>query len=250
MESNKKRKGENGIQKKGGLIGRHIFFMKPYLIQTLKELALLGAMRDRIGISSFELARQLGTSQQTASRYLLDLDKNGMINREFGIKKQLIQITQLGAEVLQKEHIDYQQIFELPNRVYFQGRVVSGMGEGKYYTEQKGYVDQFKRKLGFIPYPGTLNVEIKYVERNKLRMLKNYGGINIDEFKTKNRTFGGVTCFHAKIDGATGAIVLPSRSHYSNVIEFISPICLRKQLGLKDGDEVKIMISLDKKLSQ
>jgi riboflavin kinase len=219
--------------------------MKPYLLQTLKELALLGAIRSRIEISSDELARRLDTSQQTASRYLLELDSEQMISRELGIKKQLVEITSLGADVLAKEFSEYEQIFALPNKVFFKGRVVSGMGEGRYYTEQKGYVEQFNEKLGFIPYPGTLNIEIEYIERNKLRLLKNYGGIVIDEFKTKDRTFGGVVCFHAEINDVEGAIVLPKRSHYSNVLEFISQHFLRQKLGLQDGDEVEIVIYLD-----
>ena len=79
--------------------------MKPYLLQTMKELALLGAIKNRIEISSFELAEQLETSQQTASRYLLELDNAGMITRELGVKKQLIQITSIGAEALQEEYL-------------------------------------------------------------------------------------------------------------------------------------------------
>ena len=55
--------------------------MKTYLLQMLKEIALLGALRDKIEISSIELASQIGTSQQTASRYLLELDKMGMITK-------------------------------------------------------------------------------------------------------------------------------------------------------------------------
>ena len=219
--------------------------VKPYLLQTLKELALLGAMRNKIEISSNELARQLQTSQQTASRYLLDLDEGEMITRELGIKKQLIQITDLGAEALEDEFSEYKQIFDLPSKVVFKGTLISGMGEGKYYTEQSGYVDQFKTKLGFIPYPGTLNVEIDYVERNKLRLLKNYGGILIHEFTTKNRTFGGVMCFNATINTSKGAIVMPRRSHYSHIIELISPHYLRKKLHLNDGDVVEIVVYLD-----
>ena len=87
--------------------------MKSYLLQTMKELALLGAIKNKIEISSHELAKQLETSQQTASRYLLELDKNQMIIREMGIKKQLIQITENGSDVLREEHSQYQQIFEL-----------------------------------------------------------------------------------------------------------------------------------------
>lgn len=218
--------------------------MKSYLLQTLKELALLGAVKNRIEISSLELANQLDTSQQTASRYLLDLDQKGLITRELGIKKQLIQITHAGTEFLEEEYLEYQQIFELTEKLFFKGKVVSGLGEGRYYTEQKGYVDQFKEKLGFAPYPGTLNVEIKYVERNKLRLLKNYNAININEFKTNDRTFGSVGCFRAEINGVEGAIVMPLRSHYSNILEFISPCFLREKLDLKDGDDIKIVIYL------
>jgi len=216
--------------------------MKPYLLQTLKELALLGAIKNKIEISSFELSKQLETSQQTASRYLVELDKKGMIKRELGIKKQLIMITGSGEETLQEEHLQYKQIFELTDRIIFKGKVISGLGEGRYYTEQDGYIEQFKEKLGFVPYPGTLNVEIEYIERNKLRLLKNSKAIDILEFQTKNRTFGSVRCFRAEINGLDGAIVLPMRTHYSNVLEFISPEHLRKKLNIEDGNEVKIVI--------
>jgi riboflavin kinase len=216
--------------------------MKPYLLQTLKELALLGAIKNKIEISSLELGKQIQSSQQTASRYLLELDKKGMITRELGIKKQIIQITSIGEDILQNEHLQYQQIFELTDRVQFKGLVVSGMGEGRYYTEQTGYIEQFKEKLGFVPFPGTLNVEIELIERNKLRSLKNNQAIEISEFKTRNRTFGAVRCFKAEINSVKGAIVLPMRSHYSNVLEFISPAYLREKLKLKDGDEVNIVI--------
>jgi len=222
--------------------------MKTYLLQTLKELALLGAAKNKIEVSSLELARQLKTSQQTASRYLLELDHEGLITREFGIKKQIIQVTNTGIDVLHDEYLEYQQIFDLTDEIHFTGRVVSGIGEGRYYTEQNGYMNQFKEKLGFVPYPGTLNIEIKYIERNKLRLLKDYNTIIVDEFRDKNRTFGGVRCFKAEINGVKGVIVLPMRSHYSNILEIISPYYLRKKLDLKDGDEVKVIIHLEKEV--
>jgi riboflavin kinase len=218
--------------------------MKPYLLHTLKELALLGAIHNRIELSSHELARRLETSQQTASRYLLELDTQHMITRELGVKKQLIQVTSLGAELLENEYLSYKQIFDLSTKVVFKGKVVSGMGEGKYYTGQKGYADQFEKQLGFVAYPGTFNIEIEYIERNKLRLLRNFSGILINEFQAENRTFGSVVCFKATINGYKGAIVLPKRSHYASVLECISPYYLREKLGLHDGDEVEVVIYL------
>lgn len=218
--------------------------MKPYLLQTLKELALLGAIHNKIELSSHELAYKLKTSQQTASRYLLELDTLEMITRELGIKKQLIQITIKGANTLENEYMSYKQIFDLTNKIIFKGKVTSGMGEGKYYTEQKEYADQFKKQLGFVAYPGTFNIEIEYIERNKLRLLRNYNGIQINEFQAEKRTFGSVVCFKASINGYKGAIVLPKRSHYATILESISPYHLREKLGLHNGDEVEIIVYL------
>ncbi len=218
--------------------------LKPYLLQTLKELALLGAVQNKIELSSHELGLQLQTSQQTASRYLLELDTQEMITRELGIKKQLIQITSRGSDALESEYLSYKQIFDLTNKVVFKGKLISGMGEGRYYTEQKGYADQFEKKLGFVVYPGTFNVEIKFIERNKIRLLRNYGGIEIDEFPAENRTFGSVVCFKATINGKKGAIVLPKRSHYATVLECISPYNLRETLRLHDGDTVEVVAYL------
>ncbi len=218
--------------------------LKPYLLQTLKELALLGGVHNKIELSSYELAQRLQTSQQTASRYLLELDIQEMIRREMGVKKQLIHITSTGADALENEYLSFKQIFDLSTKVIFKGMVISGMGEGKYYTEQKEYADQFEKRLRFVAYPGTLNVEIEYLERNKIRLLRSYGGIEIDEFQTENRTFGSVVCFKATINGKKGAIVLPKRSHYATVLECISPFNLRQTLRLHDGDTVEVIVYL------
>jgi riboflavin kinase len=213
-------------------------------MQTLKELALLGAVHNKIELSSHELAERLCTSQQTASRYLLELDTQEMVTRELGVKKQLIQITGNGAEALETEYLGYKQIFDLRNKVVFKGTLISGMGEGKYYTGHKGYAEQFEKKLGFSAYPGTLNVEIEYIERNKIRLLRSYGGIEINEFQAENRTFGGVVCFKATINGRKGAIVLPKRSHYTTILECISPDNLRETLRVHDGDIIEVVVSL------
>ena len=215
----------------------------------LKELALLGAIENRIEVSSIQLAEKIDSSQQTASRYLLELDKNKYISREMGIKKQLIHITEKGSDALQKEYLLYQHIFALPRYIHFSGTIVSGMREGTYYTSQQGYITQFEEKLGFIPHPGTLNIEIDPVEKNKLRFLRQESGIEILPFETENRSFGGVKCFPACINNQNTALIFPLRGHYSNILEFIAPFYLRDRLGLIDGDIVKVVVTIEKKLS-
>jgi CTP-dependent riboflavin kinase len=40
------------------------------------------------------------------------------------------------------------------------GKVVSGAGEGAYFTRINWVQEQCDERLGFKPYPGTLNLEI------------------------------------------------------------------------------------------
>jgi riboflavin kinase len=63
-------------------------------------------------------------------------------------------------------------------------------------------------------------------------------------FQNENRSFGVVKCYPAMIGGKVkGALVTAVRSHYdTSVLELIAPVCLRKQLGLKDGNKVKVEI--------
>lgn len=124
-----------------------------------------------------------------------------------------------------------------------EGTVVPGLGEGKYYLLQEKYNEQFKKKLGFEPFPGTLNIELNEKEMGKMKLLKEMEGINIEGFETNERTFGKARCLKGNVEGKEIAAILPERSHHSNVIEIISPINLRKELGLKDGE--RILINLD-----
>ncbi len=216
-------------------------------IRVLKEIALSGGMKEPVRISCQNMAEKLKTSPQTAARRLQVLEQEGLIKRILKGDGQLIMITDRGKEVLMSEYMDYKSIFEEKGRdsAILRGILISGLGEGKYYITREGYMNQFKEKLGFIPYPGTLNIklEIEYVHlRGKLDEKQ---GIKIDGFVTKNRTFGECKCFLCRIDGKDGAVIIPSRTHYpSEILEIISPYNLRKELGLSDGDEVSVEVFL------
>lgn len=217
-------------------------------IVALLSLAKYGCCEKLTRISSSKLASDLGLSQQTASRRIKGLEDEGYITREILPRGQLIRITTRGRELLIKMHTELSHVLEecevpiyLVNGVLF-----SGMGEGRYYMERDGYKKQFKDKLGFEAYPGTLNLELKDREDIAVRQsLENLEGVEIKGFTRDNRTFGTVKCFKALTEGIESAVIIPSRSHYGlNTLEVIAPVNIRRSTNLKDGDivSVKIMV--------
>ena len=218
--------------------------MKYSLIPVLKHLGLEGGIHDFIPLSSRQLGLELGISQQSASKKILELLENELIVRRLGARTQFIKITEKGMNRLRKEYSDYQRLFELADYITIQGVVTSGLGEGKYYITQKGYMDQFIKKLWFKPFSGTLNLKVTGRDLNKFELIKSIEGIPIEGFVDHGRTFGNGKCFLCDIHGVECAIMLPNRSHYENIIEIISKVYLRDKLKLKDGDVVELRVAL------
>ncbi len=124
-----------------------------------------------------------------------------------------------------------------------EGKVVSGDGEGRYYLSLKGYREQVREKLGFDPYPGTLNVLLtpESVERKSLLALRK--PIVLKGFTEGGKRYGEVLAFPATVEGLEAALIIPVKTHHPpEIIEVISPHMLRKTLGLKDGDVVKVVV--------
>ena len=212
------------------------------VIPTLKALALKGAASQMISISTKELSEDLGVSQQTASNRILDLLNKGLITRRLGTRGQSIHISREGMGLLRKEYAEYQSIFGQGEGVRITGIVSTGLGEGKYYLERAQYKKQFSEMLGFMPYEGTLNLKVSDGEMEKLDLLPASRRMHIKGFRAEGRTFGEASCIPVTVRGVDCAIVLPYRSHYTNVLEIISGVHLRERLGLSDGDEVSFEI--------
>jgi riboflavin kinase len=145
-------------------------------------------------------------------------------------------------ELLRAEYHGYHRIFEGPNRIRFSGKVASGLGEGRYYLSQPGYVIQFTERLGYAPYPGTLNVRVGGPALRKAELTGHWTGLRIDGFQASGRTFGGATCFPARMNGHACHFIHPDRTHYKDVVEFIAADCLRDALGVKDDDPVELEV--------
>lgn len=218
---------------------RHIF--------TIIKLAEMGAHRRVAKISTEYLAQKLDASQQTASRYLIELENKGWIKRTVTPEGCLIKITDSGFKELQKLYSNLRFLMEAayPPSITLEGIVFTGLGEGAYYISLEQYKKQFMEKLGFDPYPGTLNLKLTTDYDVKARLeLEAYPAIEVEGFKNENRTFGHVKCYPVIVENKVkGALIFALRSHYdSSVIEIIAPVCLRKHLKLKDGHKVKVEV--------
>ena len=219
-------------------------------ILTLAELFTKGARYNFIPITTSTLGKSIKKSQQAASKHLLELEANGYIERLRSGQKVSVRITTKG-------HADMVKIFStlksslesIPAYLEFKGTVSSGMGEGAYYMSMKGYTKQFKTKLGYIPFPGTLNVKLKDKESIEAkRSLDAYPATLIDGFSDGKRTYGWVKCYPAKINNIEAALILLERTHYDDsIIELISKENIKKTAKLSTGSKISIRVPLSTK---
>ncbi len=216
-------------------------------LKTLLLLAEKDAYVKSVSFTTPILAQQLGTSQQSASRILIKMEKEGLIERRIFGRISYVKLTDKGINELKNLYIELKSIIERPMEVTLEGRVFSGMGEGAYYLSLEWYRRQIKEKFGFDPYPGTLNVNLLSKDAIENReLVKKHADIEVNGYHNSLRSYGRVRGIPATFnDKDICAILFIERTHYGgNVIEIISPIYLRGKYGLKDGDKVKVTVSL------
>ena len=118
------------------------------------------------------------------------------------------------------------------------GEVTTGLGKAAYFLSQEFYTKEFKKNLGFVPFPGTLNVIVSEDYLDEISKIKN----NCENLIKPDEGFGAVKYIKAKLnDKIDGAIVFPAKTtHEENYLEFISENKLRDELKLNDGDVVSL----------
>jgi riboflavin kinase len=121
------------------------------------------------------------------------------------------------------------------------GVVFTGKGTGKRFVALPWVISQVEVKLGFTPYPGTLNLRLTGEELVKRKLLNPKQGITI----SPEQGFLPGTVFRASISGLECAVVVPDIPGYPNdVLEVISPLYLRGKLGLNDGKKVTVLVTV------
>jgi len=212
-------------------------------IKYLKTLALLGCDQKPVRITAKDLEKDLKSSDKTVSRNLKYLEERGLIERDISPSGQNVKIAPAGMKLLSKEFADYKKIFNVKEKTELEGVVVSGLGEGQYYISVSGYMKQFQEKLGFTPFPGTLNVKIKEYCFDARKKMEELPCIKIDGFSDGQRTYGASDCYPAKINAIRGYIIVPERTHYqTDLLEMIAPVKMREALNLTDGEEVTVVV--------
>lgn len=219
-------------------------------ILTIVELLSKGARHNFVEVTTAELGKSISRSQQAASKHLLELENSGYIERIRRGQKFAVRVTDKGHTEIQNLFSSLHAALESsPAAIDFEGSVVSGMGEGAYYMSLDGYRRQFKDKLGYEPYPGTLNVRlVDQLYMNARRELGRHPSIFVDGFSDSTRTYGWVKCYRAIInDGAVdnAAVLVLERTHYDDsMLEVIAPVSIKQAAGIKNGDRIKVQVQL------
>ncbi|SDJ57315.1 CTP-dependent riboflavin kinase [Halovenus aranensis] len=218
-------------------------------VLTLKHLALVGALDGERKLSCATLAERLDASTQTASRRLQRLEEEGFIVRDVVSDGQWITISDDGRRRLRTEYETYRRIFEADEELSLSGTVTSGMGEGRHYITLSGYMRQFREKLGYEPFPGTLNVDLTEESIRARTRLDTLDPVVIDGWESEDRTYGPAYCFPATLTVendpyAETHVITPERTHHGDDhLELIAPEKLRDVLPVEDGTEVTIRVT-------
>jgi riboflavin kinase len=119
-----------------------------------------------------------------------------------------------------------------------EGEVTTGLGKAAFFLSQEFYTREFEKNLGFVPFPGTLNVVVSEEYLDEINGIKN----SCENLIKPDEGFGAVKFIEAVLnDNVDGAIVFPAKTtHEENYLEFISENRLRDELNLEDGDVVSL----------
>jgi CTP-dependent riboflavin kinase len=135
----------------------------------------------------------------------------------------------------------YEEFLKMNDKLTVTGKIVTGEKKGAFFTQLDWVQNQCQEKLGFKPFPGTLNLEIEAAIIPRIEALLKKSGI---ELVPPDSNFCAGHVYPVSIMGVTGAIVAPAedvRVHGKNIIELIAPTCLKDAMDVDDGDEIMLV---------
>jgi riboflavin kinase len=121
------------------------------------------------------------------------------------------------------------------------GRVFTGRGEGRKYVELSWVKQQIMEKLGFDPYPGTLNLRLDEENMKRRVLLEKDAKLRL----CHSEGYCTGLLFKASVDSVACGVVIPQVENYpDDVFEVVASVNLRQKLGLQDRDSVEVTVFL------
>ena len=123
--------------------------------------------------------------------------------------------------------------------IRFSGRLISGSEEGRKYVELAWVKQQVKNKLGFDPYPGTLNLRLDSENAARRVVLEKNAKLRL----CHSEGYCTGLLFKAALDSLLCGVVIPQVENYlENMLEIVASENLKQELRLHDGDLVKVTV--------
>ena len=217
---------------------------------VLKQVALAGVLDRSDGPIIQELTDRLDISIEDAQQNVRRLRDAGCLARHDNERDRLLRVTHDGRTALAREYVDYYRLFGPARPLQLTGEVTEGAGKASGFVSLSGYVEQFKNRLGYEPFHGTLNIAVEDDDKADSHRLAAVDGVRIDGWETDELTYGGVTCYPARIETTDGReygpahILVPDRTHHdASELEILAPDRLRDELNLRDDDTVTVRVS-------
>ena len=121
------------------------------------------------------------------------------------------------------------------------GVIYSDLGQAGGFMKLDWVRETLLEKLGFVPYPGTLNLRLES-EKEMAAWRELNGGKEGFDITPPDPSFCLARCFLVEIEGIyRGAVIRPQVDGYPpDKLEVIAPLRLKDGLKLKDGDRITI----------
>ncbi len=115
---------------------------------------------------------------------------------------------------------------------------MSGSRRAAFFTQLGWVQDQCAAKLGFKPYPGTLNVKLTPESLITLQALEREART---EFVPPDPKYCVARLLSVSLGSITGAMIFPAREvriHGNSIVEILAPVRIKEALNIEDGDEI------------
>lgn len=130
----------------------------------------------------------------------------------------------------------------MSNGKKLKGKIVSGRRQAAFFTQIPWVQEQCLMKLGFKPFPGTLNIEL--LPESILEYESVQKNLHI-EFLPPEPNACGAKVLPVSVEGQGAAIIIPDervRVHGRKTLELLAPVSLKKTLDKTDGDRVIVTV--------